>query len=182
MSVAMKDALPTGVYTTVPRLASPFSGAYSSNTLQYSQWRPRMQTFLMGRGITHADYTEPIADWDAICAAVQVETANKRSLAVALLLNGSGVKMEQEYEEKTAQSEAIRTVSTWINQVKLAYANLYEALPADLRLLVADVPQGYAYGIWSFLEKKFRNVQEDNVVDLWNRFTYHEETCMYMYT
>ena len=41
----------------------------------------------------------------------------------------------------------------------------------DTRLLVADVPQGYAHGIWSFLEKKFRNTEQDSVLALWERFT-----------
>jgi hypothetical protein len=31
------------------------------------------------------------------------------------------------------------------------------------------VPQGYAYGIWSFLEKRFRNTEQDTVMSLWQR-------------
>ena len=40
----------------------------------------------------------------------------------------------------------------------------------ELRQLIADVPQGYAFGIWSFLEKKFRNTEQDTVMSLWTRF------------
>jgi hypothetical protein len=32
------------------------------------------------------------------------------------------------------------------------------------------VPQGYAYGIWSYLERKYRNTEQDNVAVLWKEF------------
>lgn len=55
------------------------------------------------------------------------------------------------------QQAAKKEVSELISRARKAFGYLYAALPADLRQLVADVPQGYAYGIWSFPEKKFRN-------------------------
>jgi hypothetical protein len=36
---------------------------------------------------------------------------------------------------------------------------------------VEQVPQGYAYGIWSWLEKRFQSTEQDNVGDLWEEFT-----------
>ena len=58
-----------------------------------------------------------------------------------------------------------------IGRSRKAFGFLFAALPADLRQLVADVPQGYAFGIWSFLEKKFRNTEQDSVMALWERLT-----------
>ena len=57
-----------------------------------------------------------------------------------------------------------------IGRSRKAFGFLYASLPTDLRPLVADVPQGYAFGIWSFLEKKFRNTEQDSVMALWERF------------
>ena len=36
---------------------------------------------------------------------------------------------------------------------------------------MADVPQGYAFGVWSFLEKRFRSTEQDSVMALWERLT-----------
>lgn len=48
---------------------------------------------------------------------------------------------------------------------------LYQSLSDELRRLVAQVPQGYAYGIWSWLEKRFQSTEQDHVGDLWDEFT-----------
>jgi hypothetical protein len=69
-------------------------------------------------------------------------------------------------EQKAAKKE----VSELIARSRKAYGFLYAALPTDLRQLIADVPQGYAYGVWSFLEKKFRNTEQDTVMVLWERY------------
>ena len=58
-----------------------------------------------------------------------------------------------------------------VARMKKAFAFLYQALPDELRRLVAGVPQGYAYGLWSWLEKKYQSTEQDNVGDLWEQFT-----------
>ena len=67
--------------------------------------------------------------------------------------------------------EAKKKVSDMIGRSKKAYGFLFAALPADHRQLIADVPQGYAFGIWSFLEKKYRNTEQDSVMALWEKIT-----------
>jgi hypothetical protein len=62
-----------------------------------------------------------------------------------------------------------------VNRSRRAFVHLFSALPADLRPQVASVPQGYAFGLWDFLEKKFRNTETDNLVDLWMGFTALEQ-------
>jgi hypothetical protein len=54
-----------------------------------------------------------------------------------------------------------KIVSSLLDRSRRAYGALFSALSEHLRLLVADVPVGYAYGVWSFLEKKFQNVEDD---------------------
>src|SRR6185437_926282 len=70
-----------------------------------------------------------------------------------------------------AEKEARRGAADAVARTKKAYALLYQALPDELRRLVAQVPQGYAYGIWSWLEKRFQSTEQDHVGDLWDEFT-----------
>ena len=80
---------------------------------------------------------------------------------------------ESEVKQEPATAEAVtakKVVVAVIGRSQRAFGFLYAALPTDLRLLVADVPQGYAYGVWSYLEKKFRNTEADNVAALWKQF------------
>ena len=89
----------------------------------------------------------------------------------ASMSSGPSVSAKQEAEDKdaTAQKKAAKQrVADLIGRSRKVF---YSALPVDLRPLVADVPQGYAYGIWSFLEKKFRNTEQDSVMALWGRIT-----------
>ena len=51
-----------------------------------------------------------------------------------------------------------------------AYFHLLNSMPEELRPLVRSVPQGYAFGLWDFLEKRFQNTEDDNVADLFRRW------------
>jgi hypothetical protein len=48
---------------------------------------------------------------------------------------------------------------------------LYAALSEELRQLVEHVPQGDAFGLWSWMERRFQNTEQDNIGDLWDKFT-----------
>jgi hypothetical protein len=178
-SAAASSADPT---TRVPQLAS----ASSTAGLAYSLWRPQMQTFLMRQGVEDRDYTEEQSRWRVLVTAVQTDARAAERAAIEALIgaepaptesktagtmpsavSSSSVKQGQPTSEAAA---AKKTVAAMISRSQKAFGFLYAALPADLRLLVADVPQGYAYGVWSFLEKKFRNTEADNVAALWKQF------------
>ena len=160
--------------TRVPRLAPASGGA----GLPHALW-PKMQTFLMQHGMDESDYGQVIPAWREIVAAVGDDAATRRAAAIASVLAAAGaagkaasampaaVKVEPLSAEQQA---AKKEVSELIARSRKAYGFLYTALPTDLRPLVADVPQGYAYGIWSFLEKKFRNTEQDTVMALWERY------------
>jgi len=168
--------------TRVPQLAS----ANSAAGLVYSLWRPQMQTHLMRQGVEERDYTEEIPRWLALVAAVQTDARAVEQAAIVALLGAapatpagkaagatpdaaSSLAVKQEPSSPEALA-AKKTVAVLIGRSQKAYGHLFAALPADLRLLVADVPQDYAYGVWSFLEKKFRNTEADNVAALWKQF------------
>ncbi len=135
-----------------------------------------MQTFLMRAGIEERDYTVEIPQWKELCTVVQADAAAEEDEAIALLLGASSVGSSMQHTVKnaslsSAQLKAKQSVTERIRRARKAYSYLYASIPVDLRQLVADVPQGYAYGVWSFLEKRFRNTEQDSVMALWKEFT-----------
>ena len=146
-------------------------------------WRPQMQTFLMRAGIEERDYAREIPSWRELSAAVAADAEAEEQAAFALLL-GSGASgsssikgaaatptVRREAADAEQHTAAKKRAAEAISRSRRAYGLLYQALPADLRALVADVPQGYAYGIWSFLEKRYRSTEQDSVMTLWKQFT-----------
>ena len=161
--------------TKIPRLASASS---AQSGLPHALWRPQMQTFLMRQGIEDRDYSEPFPEWKAVVDAINADEKAEEQAAIAEMLGRSSAAaastttLAAANNAKTAeQVKRKQRVVDAVARVRKAYAILYAALPADLRTLVADVPQGYAYGVWSFLEKKFRSTEQDSVMALWERLT-----------
>ena len=165
----------TDATSRVPRLVASAGGG----GLPHAVWRPQMQTFLMQHGIEESDYAHEISLWREIVAAVGDDAQTRRTAAIATVLGvaasskgGAGASSSSAKTELLTddQKAAKKEVSELIARSRKAYGFLYAALPTDLRQLIADVPQGYAYGVWSFLEKKFRNTEQDTVMVLWERY------------
>jgi len=172
----------------VPQLASA-SGI--GGGLPHSVWRPLAQTFLMQHGIEERDYAREIPNWVALDQAASAVAEAEELAAITRVLSlkavaksGHTMKTETSEEEHKASGElaeahqkssedikAEKRVAELIGRSRKAFGYLFAALPADLRQLVADVPQGYAFGIWSFLERKFRSTEQDSVMALWERIT-----------
>lgn len=58
---------------------------------------------------------------------------------------------------------------TLVEQSQRAYSILFMALPDELRTQVSkigDVPQGFAHGLWMWLERKFQSTEKDSVGEL----------------
>jgi hypothetical protein len=153
----------------VPRLASASS---AQSGLPHSLWRPQMQTLLMRCGVEERDYSREFPEWKRVVATIDAEVEAEEEAAFAAVLGTAAssaapaVKKQALTAEEQKQKQRVIAA---IARMRKAYALLYAALPADLRALVADVPQGYAFGIWSMLEKKFRNTEQDSVMALWER-------------
>ena len=157
----------------VPRLASS-SGKGSG--LPYAIWRPQLQTFMMRQGIEERDYTKEIPQWKALVASVEEDAEAAELAAIAMVLGNQQKSVASSSSEsslndavksepaagavKDKQALAKRQAGRTDESCTKAYGHLYTALPADLRLLVADVPQGYAFGIWTFIKNNsaFANV------------------------
>lgn len=149
-----------------------------------------MITFLMRQGIEERDYTKAIVQWEALVKAVGEEARIEEDDAIAHVLAAAATTqasgstststsstLATTHKKEAAQLAAEKTeaekktkVGTMLTRVRKAYGYLFAALPPDVRLLVADVPQGYAFGIWSFLEKKYRNTEQDSIAALWSNF------------
>ena len=164
----------------VPQLAASGSSAGA----HYAAWRPQMETFLMRHGLEARDYKKELPQWQQLETKAQESAIADEDAAMALLLdNASAVSQPTSDNTSTssrqlgapapadAKERAKRVVADIVARSKRAYGYLFAALPEDLRLLVADVPRGYAYGLWTFLERRFQNTEQDNVADLWAQFT-----------
>lgn len=163
----MSSSASASVDAKAPQLASASgTGAGAPHAL----WRPQMQTFLMRHGIEERDYVREIVQWRALAAAVQANAEAEEQDAIDLILGAALAPVKRE-AQTPAEVQAKQRVTDLISRSRKAYGYLYAALPVDLRPLIADVPQGYAFGIWSFLEKKFRNTEQDSVMALWERMT-----------
>src|SRR6476661_6297557 len=167
MASSSSSSSSASVDAKTPLLASA-SG--SGAGVPHALWRPQMQTFLMRHGIEERDYAREIAQWRALAAAVEARAEADEEDAIALVLGNALAPVKAE-AQTAEQAKAKQRVSELIGRSRKAFGFLYAALPADLRPLVADVPQGYAFGIWSFLEKRFRSTEQDSVMALWERLT-----------
>jgi hypothetical protein len=166
----MASSASTSVDAKVPLLASTGGGGSGAT---HALWRPQMQTFLMRHGIEERDYAREIAQWKALAAAVQTDAEADEQEAIALVLGAASSAMPpvKRQAHTPEEAKARKNIADLISRSRKAFGYLYSALPVELRPLVADVPQGYAYGIWSFLEKRYRNTEQDSVMALWERIT-----------
>jgi Zinc knuckle len=124
--------------------------------------------------VTAAEEEEEAEEQEAMAILLRKSGSASSSEATAPLkkkvMNTSKMSDSSEPEHQQQAMAAKKRVSEVLARVKRAYGYLYAALPADIRLLIADVPQGYAYGIWSFLEKRYRNTEQDSVAALWKEY------------
>ena len=56
-----------------------------------------------------------------------------------------------------------KQAAAMIKRSEMAYGHIFSALPNDVALMVKVVPQGWARGLWLWLENKFRSTASDNV-------------------
>lgn len=138
---------------------------------RYAEWRPEMENVLMRAGVARRDYTEENPDWPALVAAVEQWTRAEENASIAYALGRGTASSSSKAGPSAGEIEARRGASDAVARTKKAYALLYQALSDELRRLVAQVPQGYAFGLWNWLEKRFQSTEQDHVGDLWDEFT-----------
>ena len=154
---------------------------------QYSAWRPQMENTLMRAGIATRDYAVGCADWAALASAVDNWAHTEEQASIAYAMTGvncysaaaaaasGGSKGAPSASDLASEAKARRGAMEAVARMRKAFALLYQALPDDLRRLVAGVPQGYAYGLWSWLESRYQSTEQDSIGDLWEEFTQLEQ-------
>jgi hypothetical protein len=134
-----------------------------------------MENALMRADIVKRDYQEECAAWAALACAAENWSCDEERQSIDYALGpGSGANGSKAVSSASGQSfekEARRGAMETVTRTKKAFACLYQALSDELHRLVACVPQGYAYGLWSRLERKYHSTGQDNVGDLWDEFT-----------
>ena len=145
----------------------------------YAAWRPVMENVLMRAGIVARDYKVENKDWAALVEAVDRWAIEDESASIAHALGRTSTSASSSSSStksstagpSAAEKESRRGAVEVVVRTKKAYGLLFTALTEDLRRLAAHVSQGDAYGLWSWLEKRFQNTEQDNIGDLWDQFT-----------
>jgi len=164
----------------VPRLALTGGG--------YAAWRPNMEVYLQRAGAEDI-HKEPMDEQEWLTTSAQVREwarqADKEALALVLGAASSGSSGSQGNGDKGSSlvqgemvREARRRVTALVERSRKVFGSLFEALPEELRVQVAHLPQGWAYGLWHWLETKYQNTEEDCVNDLikqWMELRMEEE-------
>lgn len=156
-----------------PRLAPSAAG--------YATWAPRMTVFLQQRGAEgiHLRQMEE-AQWRSL--STQVTAWHDEALTTALALagldpqggSGSGPGLEKREADPAAFAqvkESRKVLIATVERSHRAFGLLYASLPDELCLQVAHLPQGWAYGLWAWLQAKFQGTEEDSVDSLFSEWT-----------
>ena len=62
-------------------------------------------------------------------------------------------------------------VSATVERSRRVFGALYSALPEELKAQTGHIAQGWAYGLWHWLETKFQSTEEDSVGELLGRWS-----------
>jgi hypothetical protein len=73
----------------------------------------------------------------------------------------SRISLQASLKEKEADLR--KQAAAMIKRSEMVYGHVFSALPNDVALMVKVVPQGWARGLWLWLERKFQSTASDNV-------------------
>jgi hypothetical protein len=151
-----------------------------AGAIGYAAWKPKMEVFLGRVGVDGVHRREvPEAQWSAWVALVEQWADEEFASALSLVAFGSaagGWKAEPsasaaaalpsapDLDEKT--KAARKALVTRVERSRKAFGIIYQALPEELGLQVAHILHGWAYGLWTWLERKFQSTEADNVNNL----------------
>jgi hypothetical protein len=162
----------------------------------YAEWRPGTEAAFFKGGLDNVHLTV-IVEFKKLEECIIKWDTEENNAAMALALGGKGSSTGKGVTfsstsstsaggtpptkadtDKVEEESARKKVRSLITRSRKAYAIIFESLPADLQAQAATLIQGYAFGLWEFLEKKFQNTEQDNIADLytkWNKLHMDEE-------
>src|SRR5579875_402936 len=146
-----------------------------SGGVGYAAWQANMDVFLQRAG-AEGIHRKPMAEaaWKEM--VLRVEQWSEEALAAAMALvvgdaGGSSSKAVKAEPLSPEIKEARRLVSATVERSRKVYGMLYSVLPEELRVQVAHISQGWAYGLWHWLESKFQSTEQDSVGELLAQWT-----------
>jgi hypothetical protein len=151
----------------------------------YQEWRPLIEAFLMKNGVENIHHieipqfkelSEESLKWDkdevaSYASIVLAKPKSARAGSPSRAPSTSTSSADKKADSSDVQEEARKKVKSLLSRSHKAYGIIFEVMPADLQAQAASVPNGYAYGLWEFLEKKFQNTELDNISDLYAQWS-----------
>jgi hypothetical protein len=170
----------TGAAGAGDKLAHLQAPRLQSGGLGYAAWQANMDVFLQRAG-AEGIHRKPMAEaaWTEMARRAEEWTADALSAALALVVSGgtggstatTGSSTKAEAALSPEVKEARKLVSATVERSRKVFGTLYSALPEELRAQVAHLAQGWAYGLWHWLETKFQSTEQDSVGDLLAQWT-----------
>jgi hypothetical protein len=161
----------------------------------YASWRPAMDVHLQRAGAkrVHSKVMTAV-QWSALEKQVVTWEVEEETAAIALFsldaaagaqpvaasssppsAKADPAKAEAAAADDAKRKEARKLVVALVERSRNVYGILFAALPEELRALVAHLPQGWAHGLWMWLENKFQSTEEDNVSTLFAEWSNLEQ-------
>ena len=134
----------------------------------YAAWKPNMNVYLQRNGAEGIHSKTMTAErWSEMSAQVETWATEELDAAMALLASSSSSSPSNAAATLSSDlKSARRIIMQTVERSRKVYGIIYAVLPVELRAQVAHLPQGFAYGLWSWLETKFQSTEEDHVGDL----------------
>src|SRR6185437_16796782 len=123
---------------------------FKGDIQSYPVWRQDMITYLHGHKV---GYTISMADKDFENKVQLIGVWLHDDLA----LDSPIKKEEEKVKDDGFSKEKKSSIKKYIEDSRSAYAIIYAALNDEHKLLIKNLTEGYAYGIWKFLEEKYQN-------------------------
>jgi hypothetical protein len=158
----------------------------SSGGIGYSAWKDNMHVYLQRAGAEgiHCKVMKEVA-WVTMTRSAEEWASDELASALALISefssdgssssSSSSTKVEALTDSGTAPAAgalsepmkaARKLVTATVERSRKAYGIIYTSLPDELRPQIGHIPNGWAYGLWHWLETKFQSTEEDSVGDL----------------
>ena len=143
----------------------------------YAGWKPTMNVFLQRHGAAGV-HTESLSEEQWLEDSKDVAAWAKQALTAArAAARGSALTDEAKDEPLSAEALSGRAiVKANVDRSHKAFGAIFAALSEDLRPQVAHLPQGWAYGLWMWLERKFQSTEPESVGILLKRWVSLEQT------
>jgi hypothetical protein len=137
---------------------------------EYSAWAPSMDVFLQRAGAESIHKKASTREsWVTTSARVALWADEEMARAMQLALDdGAGSSSDTAVAQTSDEVKAARrVVSQMVERSRKVFGHIFAALPEELRAQTESaVPQGWAAGLWRWLEEKFQSTEEDRVGEL----------------